>query len=112
MLKLTPYYQAHTQRSSPSHPQAETQASQSTPAPQQRDRSRLPFTASADDVLGFSQLARLERTLEQEIELYLLDTRMGMNSVQFWQASLAFMLSLRCLLIVFRKTNCISQRCS
>ena len=84
---MRPYHHART-RTSRTTPQPAAQDPQNTPSRRQRDRSRLVFTASPDEVLGFIQpSATLERNLEDEVEAYLLDAQTGTSSIQYWQAS-------------------------
>ena len=68
---MRPYHHAHT-RTSRTTPQPAAQDPQNTPSRWRRDRSRLVFTASPDEVLGFIQpSATSERNLEDEVEAYL-----------------------------------------
>ena len=84
---MRPYHHART-RTSRTTPQPAAQDPQNTPSRRRQDRSRLVFTASPEEVLGFIQpSATSECNLEDEVEAYLLDVQTGMSSIQYWQAS-------------------------
>jgi len=59
---------------------------QATPA-RRPVRSRLAFGASAQDILRLttSQNQCVERSLEDEVEAYLLDSQTGTTTIQYWQ---------------------------
>ena len=111
-VKLRPYYEANLASRSSRTPARHSTSTNPTVTAQAHAASASQGSSWADNLLGFWSSGHNQtqcNSLESEVEAYLLDHRIGANSVTYWQVSDLVMI-LFYTDFMFRRTSCDIQR--